>query len=589
MVSDLAARDAKILELVAGGRTKAQVVAALSSDWPGRISKDIVTNVVAAARKRGSDGEHAVNIPVAMCRSSPTARPVVPIKVEALARSISDVGLRQPINVRPVGEFPSLDYYEIRGGGHRHAAFIKLGRDTIPAFVRTDDDLRAELAEIDENLVRNELSPAERAIAVSRRKAIYEELHPETKAGLAGAVGKHGAVANLATAGEKAERFTSVTAEATGASERTVQREAKRGEDIGADTLKRVVGTSLDKGEELDALAKLPEERRASVVERATSGEKVSAQVELKLAQKEGIRREREGRHAGGGTVDDLVALAASGYSAGVILADPPWRFRTWTETNDAKSARRHYDLMDIDAIMALPIAGLAAADCALFIWATWPTIFQTEKVIEAWGFKYSGLAWEWFKEHPGSGKPTFGTGYGTRKNLEPCLLATRGSPVLFSRSERDWLVADRLAHSVKPDEQYDRIERMFGGPYLELFARRQHSDKWRSWGNEVQCSVDDGGEARDEEGSSSVAGIPEHPSCAPRVTVAPAFASEQGDAITGMDVSTASEGPRTVGQQGGGADTPSPANSRIDPDIPLYLIKDDALRERERMAREAA
>src|SRR3546814_8927067 len=28
----------------------------------------------------------------------------------------------------------------------------------------------------------------------------------------------------------------------------------------------------------------------------------------------------------------------------GAILADPPWRFRTWTETNQKKSASRHYD-----------------------------------------------------------------------------------------------------------------------------------------------------------------------------------------------------------------------------------------------------
>jgi hypothetical protein len=32
----------------------------------------------------------------------------------------------------------------------------------------------------------------------------------------------------------------------------------------------------------------------------------------------------------------------------GVILADPPWRFRTWTDTNDAKSARRgKFDLQN--------------------------------------------------------------------------------------------------------------------------------------------------------------------------------------------------------------------------------------------------
>lgn len=175
----------------------------------------------------------------------------------------------------------------------------------------------------------------------------------------------------------------------------------------------------------------------------------------------------------------------------GVILADPPWRFRTWTDTNDAKSARRHYELMCLDDICNMPVRSLAARDSALFIWATWPTIFQTQQVIEAWGFRYSGLAWEWFKFNPVTGKAAFGLGYGTRKNLEPCLLALRGNPVLASRSERDWLSAPRREHSRKPDEQYERIEAMYPGPYIELFARSKRAG-WASWGHEQDKFVSD-------------------------------------------------------------------------------------------------
>jgi len=43
----------------------------------------------------------------------------------------------------------------------------------------------AELAEVDENLIRSPLTPAQEASAIFRRKAIYEELHPETEAGVA--------------------------------------------------------------------------------------------------------------------------------------------------------------------------------------------------------------------------------------------------------------------------------------------------------------------------------------------------------------------------------------------------------------------
>lgn len=43
--------------------------------------------------------------------------------------------------------------------------------------------IEALLAEIDENLIRSELSPAERALHTSRRKELYDAVHPETKNG----------------------------------------------------------------------------------------------------------------------------------------------------------------------------------------------------------------------------------------------------------------------------------------------------------------------------------------------------------------------------------------------------------------------
>jgi ParB family chromosome partitioning protein len=106
---------------------------------------------------------------------------------------------------------------------------------------------------------------AQEASAIFRRKAIYEELHPETKAGTAGATsrwgGKDDATANFAAA----------TADATGKAERTVRLAAARGEALG-DDLGAVTGTSLDKGVELDALAKLPKDERKGLIDRAKAG-----------------------------------------------------------------------------------------------------------------------------------------------------------------------------------------------------------------------------------------------------------------------------------------------------------------------------
>jgi ParB family chromosome partitioning protein len=57
----------------------------------------------------------------------------------------------------------------------------------IPATVLSLNDIDAQIAEIDENFVRNELSVLERGEQLKRRKELYEAKYPQTKAGVAGA------------------------------------------------------------------------------------------------------------------------------------------------------------------------------------------------------------------------------------------------------------------------------------------------------------------------------------------------------------------------------------------------------------------
>ena len=69
-------------------------------------------------------------------------------------------------------------------GWHRLEATRQLKHDTIRAVVLEGLDADAALlTEIDENLVRADLSPAERAIHLAERKRLYEKLHPQTKHG----------------------------------------------------------------------------------------------------------------------------------------------------------------------------------------------------------------------------------------------------------------------------------------------------------------------------------------------------------------------------------------------------------------------
>jgi ParB family chromosome partitioning protein len=195
-------------------------------------------------------------------------RAIDPDAVARLKNSIAVVGLQHPITVakRDGG-------YRLLAGAHRLTAFRELGMERISANIVELDDLHAELVELDENLARNELSPAERSAAVARRKAIYETLHPETKHG---AIGKG---RELPKGAVKADRFSAATAAATGRSERAIQLDAHRGEVLGGETLAKVARTSLDRGTELDALAKLPVAERQVLVDRAAAGEVVTAQA----------------------------------------------------------------------------------------------------------------------------------------------------------------------------------------------------------------------------------------------------------------------------------------------------------------------
>jgi len=183
-----------------------------------------------------------------------------------------------------------------------------------------------------------------------------------------------------------------------------------------------------------------------------------------------------------------FAGLRKRGYQ--VVYADPAWSFKTWSKKGQDRSAESHYSTMTIDDICALPVSELAADDCALFLWMTWPTLPDAMRVIDAWGFTYKTCGFNWMK---GDNYRLFvdesslfcGMGYWTRSNTEACLLATRGKPKRQSASVRQPIFEPRREHSRKPDCVYDRIEQLLNGPYVELFAR-QRWPGWDAWGNQV-------------------------------------------------------------------------------------------------------
>lgn len=169
----------------------------------------------------------------------------------------------------------------------------------------------------------------------------------------------------------------------------------------------------------------------------------------------------------------------------GVILADPPWQFRLYSEKGEEKSPQAHYSTMTIDDLARLPVRALANPDgCALVMWCTAPILGPAIDLLRAWGFRYSS-AGAWAKRSSADKGWAFGTGYRYRSAVEFWLLGTIGQPRQTARNVRNLIVAPVREHSRKPDEMHEMIERQWEGPYLELFAR-QRRPGWSSWGNEV-------------------------------------------------------------------------------------------------------
>lgn len=191
-------------------------------------------------------------LPIDQIYAREDARPIDEATVGGLVDSIGTVGLINPIRVRLVE-----DQWEVVAGHHRLAACKRLGLVEITADVIEADDLHAELAMIDENLCRAELSPAIRAVWTARRKAIYLEMHPETGHGKASP--------------NKEENFSSFaqdTAEKTGQTERIVRLHAERGEKVIGAALDIIRGTQLDTGTFLDKLKKLSPSEQVVVAKR---------------------------------------------------------------------------------------------------------------------------------------------------------------------------------------------------------------------------------------------------------------------------------------------------------------------------------
>lgn len=374
-------------------------------------------------------------------------RPPDPAAAKLLAESIREVGLLHPIVIDAK--------HNLVAGRRRVAAAKLLGWKRIPATVILTPDLyHRELATIDENLRRSDLTLLERGERLERRREIYASL------------GK--------------EDFTRETAKVARVTMRSVQHETQIARKITPAAKQAVRGTeNEDSKRDLLALARLPEKQQLAVAKRATA-----RQIPIRAAAREVKRAEQ---------TKLIRALKLPPGKFNVVSADPPWEFDDQLD----EGRRLDYPTMSLDEIVAyevkvdsslvMPvgfqptIAKWAADDCVLWLWTTNQHLLSGDavRVARAWGFTPKNI-WYW-------NKPKMGMGHWGRNQVEPFLLCVRGNPVLKLDDTRNVLFESAREHSRKPEGFWQMVDRVCPGQQrLELFSKERRKG-WTNCGAEVE------------------------------------------------------------------------------------------------------
>lgn len=176
-----------------------------------------------------------------------------------------------------------------------------------------------------------------------------------------------------------------------------------------------------------------------------------------------------------------------------VIVMDPPWPYtsRRMMQENGQKAAgiADEYSTMSINDMANLPIQDICADNCLLYMWTTGPKLQEAFKLIDAWNFKYSTVAYVWEKKVPNPG-------FYSMSSCEYVLVAKRGRAPERKKgvNTRQFYQETRTVHSRKPEAIQDMIDTQFnmkGVKKVEIFARRFRKG-WDCVGNELNGTIQD-------------------------------------------------------------------------------------------------
>lgn len=374
--------------------------------------------------------------------------------ITELANSIKTIGLINPITV--------THDHKLVCGHHRLKACESLGFELIPAQVLTMSDVEARIAEIDENLIRNELTVLEQSKQLAERKSLYLEMHPETAAG-------GDRKSDCAKNQNENISFCSDAASKTGKSKRTIEMKTRIGESL-HDIEEDIIEAGLDDNQtELTELARINEKEPEKAKEVLAVIKNGDAKNVKSAVRKLSIDQQKK-------QIEEGNVQAPTGLYD-VISIDPPWKYEQGEKNSYDSNGRRvanPYPEMTLDEIKALNIP--AKDDCVMWLWTTQKYLRDSFDLLDHWGFDHKAtMVWD---------KDQIGMGHWLRMQCEFCILAIKGKPVWSNTEVRDIIRERRREHSRKPESFYSVVDKICVGRKLDFFSREKR-EGWDNFGND--------------------------------------------------------------------------------------------------------
>jgi len=220
-------------------------------------------------------------------------------KVTDLCHSIHEIGLINPITVTTEGV--------LIAGFHRLTAYEKMGYEEIPVHIMDLDGLDAELAEIDENLKRSDLTFLEQGEQLKRREEILEQKGLRAESGFNG----NQYTEKVGGAMIAPPKTTQDLADEMGVSKRSVQERKQVANNLSPE-VRELISTHemADNRSQLMQLARMEPDKQKEVAEHVIEGRAKNVLLAKRIADFEEVKS---------------IEWPDNKYR--VIYADPPWQY----------------------------------------------------------------------------------------------------------------------------------------------------------------------------------------------------------------------------------------------------------------------